>query len=157
MHLVVQLRSQLVPARFRKHSNVVKLGLASVDAKCSDLRSPSKTPQSSAKIIVAPLTVRCSLRCIIYWIFFRTCYGTTATFSAKVVPLYTSIPLYIRFYNTASMTGPILPFNNHASSAALLATRHVFAALKEAMVARAIKMSTCESGYVFFLLKGEGS
>ena len=69
-----------------------------------------------------------------------------AVFSLKVVPLLTRIPLYILFHSTASMTGPILPVSSYVSSAAHFATRTVDAALYEAIVARAMKISTCLGG-----------
>ena len=79
--LVQSPKSQLAPARFLKHNIVVALGRLSEDAKCSDRRKPSNTPKSSANIIVAPLTVRCSLLDIMCWIFLHTSLGKTADLS----------------------------------------------------------------------------
>ena len=70
---VISPKSQVIPARFRKHSKVVLLGLRSADAKCSDLLNPSSTPQSSANMIDAPSIDKCSFLAIINSIFFRTC------------------------------------------------------------------------------------
>ena len=54
------------------------------------------------------------------------------------------------------MTGPKFPLSNQASSAAHFAPRQVEAALYDAIVASAMKISTSVRGYFFFVLKGEG-
>ena len=54
-----------------------------------------------------------------------------------------------------SIIGPPLP-RSQESSAALLAPRHVDAALCEAIKARAINMSTCRRGYCLTHVKGLG-
>ena len=56
---------------------------------------------------------------------------------------------------TGSITGPLWPLNNYVSSAADLAPRQVEADLKEAIVANAMNMSTCEGGKVIDRKKGE--
>ena len=66
------------------------------------------------------------------------------------------MPLSIRFQSMALMIGPLFPNKSHASSAAHLAPLTVDAALYEAMVARAMKMSISRAEKVLSCVKDDG-
>ena len=79
-------RSHLIPAKFWKHCNVVRLGFFSSVTKNSERRSPNKTPQMSANIIEAESMDRALFSLMMYSIFFLTWAGNTADFSTKDLP-----------------------------------------------------------------------